>query len=136
VILLDTNACIAAMRGDARMAARLIQHGGRVRVPFAVAAELLYGIEKLVRLGQPAEAARQRLEEFLKTVGAIALVTEDALACYAELRADLEIAGAQIGPNDLWIAAQAVAEDALLVSANTREFSRVPGLRLENWLAR
>lgn len=123
------------MRDHRRVAARLIQHGGRVQVPFAAAAELRYGVEKLARLGQPFEAARQRLEDFLKTTGGIALVTDSALHRYAELRAELEIAGAVIGPNDLWIAAQAVAEDALLVSANTREFSRVPGLRLENWLA-
>ena len=136
MILLDTNACIAAMRGNARMAARLVQHGGRVRVPFVSVAELHYGIERLIRLGQPTQAARGRLDEFLKTVGGIAMVTDDTLTCYARLRADLEAGGTLIGPNDLWIAALAVAEDALLVSANTREFSRVPGLRLENWLAR
>ena len=59
-----------------------------------------------------------------------------ALERYAVLRAELEAAGTVIGTHDLWIAAQALAEDAVLVTDNTREFERVPGLRLENWLKR
>jgi tRNA(fMet)-specific endonuclease VapC len=46
----------------------------------------------------------------------------------------LRRAGTPIGPNDLWIAAQALAEDLTLVTGNEREFARVPGLRVENWL--
>lgn len=107
-----------------------------MHVPFVVAAELRYGVAKLKRLDQPYEAAQARVEALLGTVGGIVLVNEHVLHCYADLRATLEVAGTVIGPNDLWIAAQAIAEDALLVSGNAREFARVPGLRLENWLGR
>ena len=134
MIFLDTNICIAAIRGHARVAARLLAHGSRVRLPFVVVAELRFGIEKAQALGQPAEAAQQRLEEFLLRLPDIVPLTDAVLTSYARIRARLEIAGKPIGANDLWVAAQAIAEDALLVSANTREFSRVPNLRLENWL--
>ena len=52
---------------------------------------------------------------------------------YAEIRLALR-QGKNIGPNDMWIAAHAIALDAVLVTANEVEFSRVPGLRIENWL--
>jgi tRNA(fMet)-specific endonuclease VapC len=58
----------------------------------------------------------------------------NAVEPYARVRAGLRRAGAPIGPNELWIAAQAVAEDLTLVSGNEREYARVPGLRVENWL--
>ncbi len=134
MIFLDTNICIAAIRGHARVATRLLAHGSRVRLPFAVVAELRFGIEKARALGQPVDAVQQRLEAFLLRVPDVAPLTDAAMSAYARIRAGLEIAGKPIGSNDLWIAAQAIAEDALLVTANTREFSRVPNLRLENWL--
>ena len=55
--------------------------------------------------------------------------------CYAEIRHKLTREGVPIGPNDLLIAAHAVAMDLTLVTANTREFERVPSLQLENWLS-
>ena len=61
-------------------------------------------------------------------------VTETAAAAYASIRARLESVGTPIGANDLWIAAHALSAEMTLVSANTREFERVPGLKLENWL--
>jgi tRNA(fMet)-specific endonuclease VapC len=54
---------------------------------------------------------------------------------YGEIRSTLEHAGTPIGANDLFIAAHALAVDATLVTANEREFRRVPGLRVENWAA-
>ena len=53
---------------------------------------------------------------------------------YARARLELEAAGTPIGANDLWIAAHALALDLTLVTANEREFHRVPGLSVENWL--
>lgn len=53
---------------------------------------------------------------------------------YAQLRAKLEQAGTPIGPNDTWIAAEALHHKLVLVTDNTQEFSRVPGLTVENWL--
>jgi tRNA(fMet)-specific endonuclease VapC len=53
---------------------------------------------------------------------------------YGELRADLEKRGLMIGPNDMLIAAHALMLDCVVVTANIREFSRVPNLKVENWL--
>ena len=60
-------------------------------------------------------------------------ITEEVAEHYARIRADLEARGAVIGGNDLWIAATALAHGATLVTNNTEEFSRVPGLLLEDW---
>ena len=63
------------------------------------------------------------------------LALEPAVAeHYARLRLALQRAGTPIGPNDLWLAAHALERDLTLVTNNEREFSRVPGLRVENWL--
>ena len=59
---------------------------------------------------------------------------EPADHAYAALRASLEKRGIVIGPNDMLIAAHALALDHTVVTANRREFSRIPGLRVENWL--
>jgi tRNA(fMet)-specific endonuclease VapC len=56
-------------------------------------------------------------------------------ASYGAIRAQLERAGTPIGNNDLWIAAHALALGVTLVSNNTREFERIPKLRLANWVA-
>jgi tRNA(fMet)-specific endonuclease VapC len=53
---------------------------------------------------------------------------------YASLRTALERAGTPIGANDMLIAAHALATDSILVTDNVKEFSRVPGLKIENWL--
>lgn len=63
-------------------------------------------------------------------------MTMVALGRYAVVRAELEHAGTRTGAHDLWIAAQTLAEDAVLVTDNTVEFKRVAGSRLEKWLRR
>jgi len=124
------------MRDDRRVAARLLQYGGRVQIPFMVAAELRFGLQRYIRSGRPADALRARMDRFFAMAGGIVPLDASALERYAFLRAELEAMGRPIGATDLWIAAQALADDALLVTDNTREFRRVPGLRLENWLRR
>ena len=71
-----------------------------------------------------------------RVVDGLAVVPLDAVTarCYARIRADLERKGTPIGANDLWIAAQALALGAVLVTDNEREFSRVGKLTVENWL--
>ena len=135
MILLDTNVCIAALKNDRRVLSRFVRNTGRLYLPFAVSAELWFGIEKLAQLGRDVSADRDRIEEFHDRVDGIVALTDEAIHEYAQLRATLEVRGTPISPNDTWIAAQALAEDAVLVSANTREFSRIPELRLQNWLA-
>jgi tRNA(fMet)-specific endonuclease VapC len=73
------------------------------------------------------------MDRTLKAVRVVPLST-GADAAYAVLRTDLERKGQLIGPNDMLIAAHALALDAILVTDNVREFKRVKGLKIENWL--
>ncbi|MGH7129523.1 MAG: PIN domain-containing protein, partial [Planctomycetaceae bacterium] len=71
MILLDTNVCIAAIRDERRVTSRMAQYQGRLYLPFVVAAELQFGLEKLERLGQPAQTAKRRMERFLSIVDGV-----------------------------------------------------------------
>jgi tRNA(fMet)-specific endonuclease VapC len=76
----------------------------------------------------------QQLENIL-TVLPIILLEPPVDQHYATIRTHLELAGTPIGPNDLLIAAHTLALDLTLITANTREFERVPDLNLGNWLS-
>jgi tRNA(fMet)-specific endonuclease VapC len=91
--------------------------------------ELLYGAEKSLARAR----AFQELEEFASFVQILPLPI-GAAGSYGEIRAALETKGEIISSNDLWIAAHAVAADLTLVTNNEREFKRVLGLRIENWI--
>jgi tRNA(fMet)-specific endonuclease VapC len=134
VILLDTNACIAALNGrprqvGERVAAALV-HRRRVSVSTIGLFELWYGVGKSVHV----ESNTSALEAFLGPLHVLAFDGEDARIA-GDIRAELERAGRPIGPYDYLIAAQAIRHGLTLISANEKEFSRVAGLRLENWLA-
>jgi tRNA(fMet)-specific endonuclease VapC len=92
------------------------------------ACELRFGAQKK---GSPrlAERVHRLLASF-----EVAPLAREADTAYAVLRADLERKGQLSGPNDMLIAAHALALDAILVTDNVREFKRVKGLRVENWL--
>jgi tRNA(fMet)-specific endonuclease VapC len=130
VILLDTNICIHII--NARPAAvleRFRQYRmGEIGVCSVVAAELAYGVIK-----GGSSRNRQALEMFLAPLIVLSF-DEAAIWAYGELRAELERRGTPIGSLDTMIAAHALSGKAPLVTNNTREFARVPGLRLENWL--
>jgi len=95
-----------------------------------VLGELALGVEK--SLHREKNAAR-----LARVVDGLHVVALDAATSrhYAVVRAELERQGVPIGANDYWIAAQALALRAVLVTDNVGEFSRVPGLTVENWLA-
>ncbi|MCD2174068.1 type II toxin-antitoxin system VapC family toxin [Rhizobium sp. C4] len=128
--LLDTNAMSELMRGPVNKVASAIATVGSdaVCTSIIVASELKFGAAK-----KRSAKLTANLEKVLATI-----VIEDfkapADAAYAELRAALEKAGTPIGQMDMLIAAHALALDATLVTANEREFSRVPGLKVENWM--
>jgi len=129
--LLDTNIVSAALR-DTRgaCAARIgAMDAAALCTSIVVAAELRFGVAKK----GSAELAR-RVEQALSTLRVLPL-DGDADRHYGRLRADLERRGQPIGANDMLIAAHALAIDAVLVTDNVSEFSRVPDLRYENWLA-
>jgi tRNA(fMet)-specific endonuclease VapC len=128
--LLDTNIVSDLMRDPGGRVSRRIARAGEQNVctSVIVAAEMRYGIAKRgsARLLTQLETIFLRLE--------ILPLEPPSDIVYGDLRARLERAGTLIGPNDLLIASQALALDLTLVTDNEREFSRVPDLRIENWL--
>jgi tRNA(fMet)-specific endonuclease VapC len=128
--LLDTNVCVDYLNGRFPSVIARLQEArpDEVCTSSIVAAELRYGAEKSSHRRQN----HARLDELL---GEIAVVDFDveAAATYGRLRATLERDGTVIGPNDMLIGAHALALRVVLVTDNTREFSRVRGIRLQNW---
>jgi tRNA(fMet)-specific endonuclease VapC len=129
--MLDTNLCIALMRGKAdaafhRLRALAVDEAG---VSTITLAELRFGASKSAR------TARHELL-IVAFCAPLAITDFDARAAeaYGAIRATLEAAGTPIGPLDTLIAAHALSLGATLVTANVREFERVPGLVVENWL--
>ena len=130
--LLDTNIVIAAMKGRPEVCARLesIPHS-KIVLSTIVLGELRFGAEK----SEQQERNRARISELAQRLPPTPLLA-DAADHYARIRAELERTGTPIGANDLWIAAHALAIGATLVTDNEREFSRIAGLAIENWLER
>ncbi|HEU0218041.1 MAG TPA: type II toxin-antitoxin system VapC family toxin [Stellaceae bacterium] len=128
--LLDTNIISDVIRNPRGLAARRIRQVGVAQVctSIIVAAELRYGIAK-----RRTSTLATRVLEMLDRLAVLSL-EPPADAVYAQLRVQLEETGTLIGPNDLLIAAQALSLGLVLVTDNEREFSRVPGLTIENWL--
>ena len=131
-LFLDTNICMFALSGrHPRIEERLRQlRPALVKVPAIVRAELLLAAEKSARRAETLRVIRAFLDPF-RTVpfGARAAAT------YAVVRASLERRGTPIGPNDLLIASTVLVAAGTLVTNNVREFSRVEGLKIEDWTA-
>jgi tRNA(fMet)-specific endonuclease VapC len=131
--LLDTNAVIALLRNKpARVRERLrhaVDEDASIIVSSVVLFELWYGVARSGRR----EENTERLRAFLS--GDLGLLPFDDLDApiAGDLPASLEASGTVIGPYDLLIAAQALRTGATLVTANTSEFARVPGLVWEDW---
>ena len=130
MILLDSNICIYIINTrPPEVLARFHRYRlGEIGLSSVVAAELAYGVAK-----SRSERNRKALEMFLAPLE-ILTFDEQAVWAYGELRAALEARGQPIGSLDTMIAAHALSIDAVLATNNTREFSRVEGLRLENWV--
>jgi len=128
--LLDTNILSNAIRDPrGRIAERIDQTSrGATCTSIIVAAELRFGALK-----RGSTRLTLRVAELLETLDVLAFEPPADIA-YAEIRTRLEQAGRPIGGNNMLIAAHALALDLTLVTANEREFSRVPDLRIENWL--
>lgn len=128
--LLDTNILSGLLKQPAGEVARRIGEVGEdaICTSVVVACELRYGAAKK---GSP--ALSEKVEQLLLAVE-IAPLERGVERPYGALRAFLERAGTPIGANDYLIAAQALSLGLTLVTDNIREFSRVPGLTVENWL--
>ena len=130
--MLDTSVCIELVRG--RLSATLLaelrrRKIGSVGISTITIAELQFGV---ARSSDP-DRNRVALAGF---VAPLVVVPFDgpAASAYGRLRADLQRAGRPIGPMDMHIAAHALSLNAALVTGNEREFRRVAGLHVENWL--
>ena len=128
--LLDTNICIYAINNRSDTVVERLKREGRTNLTTStiVAAELAFGVEKSSR-----SETRQQLLLFLSGLQLLPW-SESAIWHYARQRRLLKEAGTPIGEMDLLIAAQALGDDLTLVTNNTREFERVQGLKLENWV--
>lgn len=128
---LDTNVVSAMLKSPSgRIAQRVLDEGaGRIAISIIVASELLFGIAK-----RPGTRSANLVRGAVDRINVVPF-EPPADEAYAAIRATLERAGQVIGPNDLLIAAHALATNRTLVTANAREFARVPGLAVEDWSA-
>lgn len=128
--LLDTNILSAIIRQPAgAVVSRLAQVGeASICTSIIVACELRFGGEK-----KQSPLLVQKINDLLQRLEVLTL-DPPVDVHYAQIRQYLETQGTPIGPNDLLIAAQTRALDMILVTDNTQEFSRVPGLKVENWI--
>jgi tRNA(fMet)-specific endonuclease VapC len=130
--LLDTNVISGLMRDPRGRVFDMMMAVGEANIytSVIVAAELRFGAAK-----RGSERLTTQVEAVLGRIS-VAPIGSPVDRIYAELRRHLESGGRPIGANDLWIACQALQDRSVLVTCNTGEFSRVPDLRLENWLPR
>lgn len=128
--LLDTNIVSDAIRNPDGHVARQIEKNADKGLAMSIitAAELRFGAAK-----KGSARLLSRVEDLIRVIPPLPLAVP-ADSEYAEIRARLEAEGKPIGPNDLLIAAHALSLGMTLVTDNVREFERVGGLWLENWL--
>jgi len=130
--VLDTDICIEALRRRSEpLLRRLREHSpDEIAVSVITEAELRFAAVNSSSPERNGAAAGAFLRPF-----AILPFVRDCVPIYTRLRSDLERAGLRIGALDMLIVSQAVPLGATVVTNNQREFRRVPGLRVENWLA-
>jgi tRNA(fMet)-specific endonuclease VapC len=127
--LLDTNTCIAVMKSNQTAVQRMTAVSpGDCAVSTITSYELFTGVEKCAN---PAKE-RAKVVLLLNTISQLSFDVASAHEA-ARIRAILESQGQPIGPYDILLAGQALTLSLIMVTANTKEFSRVPGLTLENW---
>ncbi len=131
--LLDTNICIYTIKRRPEEVFRRVEacRIGDIGISSITYSELCYGVSK----SQAVKRNREALERFVAPLEILEFGAEAALA-YGEVRAALEKkGGAPIGPMDLLIVAHALVVGCVLVTNNTREFGRIPELKIEDWAA-
>ena len=130
--LLDTNTCIRYMSGRAPNL-REIFHSkafADIVISSVTKAEMYFGSQK----SQSPERSRAIQDEFFRNFDSLPF-DDEAAEEYGSIRAYLERRGTPIGPHDMLLAATARAKGLIVVTHNTREFIRVPGLNIEDWEA-
>ncbi|MCW7471554.1 type II toxin-antitoxin system tRNA(fMet)-specific endonuclease VapC [Leptospira kanakyensis] len=129
--LIDTNICIYSIKNKPESVVQKIKsiEPYQIKISSITVAELEYGAAKSIDYAKN----KNTLIKFLSAFDIIPFTDSDA-DVYGHIRATLEKKGKIIGPYDLQIAAQAISNNLILVSNNTKEFIRVPNLKLENWI--
>lgn len=131
-VLIDASILIDAERGRLDIAPHVARRAeDEVFLSVVTASELLHGVH---RASAPEQRARR--SAFVEALLERFAVLDIDVACaraHARLWAELSGAGAMIGPHDLWLAASCIAHGLTMVTANVREFARVPGLDVEEW---
>jgi len=130
-VMLDTNICIYLIK---KQPLAVLEHFtafpvGDIGISMITWAELVYGAYK----SRHSTRNRAALEEFVAPLE-VAEFDRAAVAAYGPLRANLERKGMVVGALNLLIAAHAISLGARVVTNNLREFQRIPGLRVENWV--
>ena len=128
--ILDTNICVRFLRGEESVVRRLLDadENDDLRIPAMVEGELFYGVEKSERRDENREKVKALLA-FLPVCHA----DDETMEKFGELKAKAEAAGRRVDDADMIIAATAMRHGALLVTGNTRHFSRFDGLEIEDW---
>lgn len=126
---LDANAIIHAFQGKGGVAARLSAVSPK---SIAIPAIALFEVEQGVLRSQHPVLRRKQLDELVKVCRVLPF-DERSASLGAGVQVDLEKLGLKIGPMDTLIAATVIVHGAILVTHNTREFGRVPGLKIEDW---
>jgi tRNA(fMet)-specific endonuclease VapC len=128
--MLDTNICIYVIKNrPAELREQFDRLAEQICISTITLAELYFGVEKPNRRIQNLQA----VEQFVARLEALPFSAE-AAAHYGQLRAELERAGEPAGPHDTLIGAHARSAGLIIVTNNLREFERIPGLRVENWV--
>jgi tRNA(fMet)-specific endonuclease VapC len=128
--MLDTNICIYVIKEHPqKLAQRFNRFSDQLCISSITLGELRYGAEKSARRSQNLE----EIEQFSARLEVLPFSAK-AAAHYGEVRAALEKAGKPAGPYDMLIGAHAMSEGLIVVTNNMREFRRMPGVRVENWV--
>ena len=131
-VLIDASILIEAERGRLNLKPHVARRAEEESfLSVITASELLHGVHRAVR---PDQRARRSafVEGILQRFPLLEIDLPTARA-HAQVWADLNAAGTPIGPHDMWLAAACLAHGLTMITANAREFQRVPGLQLETW---
>ena len=128
--LLDTNVCIKILKGNSENIQKKIStiKNTTILIPSIVRFELYYGAYKSTKIDETLLI----LEEFLKTFEEVIFDSIISKLC-GQIRAELDKKGTPIGPYDILIGATALSKNYTLVTHNTKEFSRIKNLKIEDW---